>query len=290
MKRALDGAAGLARGALRGVADAARQLSLPLFGDAGPLVPPPAAPPGQRRHARIGAQVIEYELRRSRRRSIGFLIDGSGLRITAPRHTTLAEVDAALAEKAGWVLRKLDEWHEYVERREKSAIHWSFGERIPYLGTHLTLVRASESGAAASRRRACVVSDAHGLLAIWVPDPQADAVREVAQDWFKARARELFAERMPAFTERLGREPSRWGLSSARTRWGSCAPDGSIRLNWRLVHFPVKIVDYVIAHELAHLVHLNHSPRFWAKVEALMPDYREARRMLRDYPDDMLAH
>jgi predicted metal-dependent hydrolase len=327
MKRARDRAGQLANGAggaLRAAADAALQLALPLFGHtdghATPLLPPPTAAPGQRRHAMFGQRVIEYELRRSRRRSIGFLIDSGGLRITAPRHTPLAEVDAALSEKADWVLRKLDEWRTYVERRERSAIRWTFGERIPYLGGHLVLEPADEP-AGAARRKPCAVAYFSGqgvgdsvgdsvgdglgdglivdgatsardnALRIWLPPgAPADAVRDAAQDWLKARARDVFAERMPTYTARLGREPSRWGLSSARTRWGSCAPDGSIRLNWRLIHFPLAIVDYVIAHELAHLVHLNHGPRFWAKVESLMPDYREARQMLREYPDDMLTH
>jgi predicted metal-dependent hydrolase len=79
-------------------------------------------------------------------------------------------------------------------------------------------------------------------------------------------------------------------LSSARTRWGSCGPDGAIRLNWRLVHFPQQIIDYVVAHELAHLRELNHSPRFWDTVGQLFPDFDRARQWLRQFPDDMMAH
>jgi len=78
----------------------------------------------------------------------------------------------------------------------------------------------------------------------------------------------------------------RWSLSSARTRWGSCSADGSIRLNWRLVHFPLDIVDYVIAHELAHLRELNHGTRFWQIVGDLFPEYERARAWLRDFPED----
>jgi len=119
------------------------------------------------------------------------------------------------------------------------------------------------------------------------PNAAPEQLRDAVHAWLQARAREVFAQRLPLYARRLGREPRRWGLSSARTRWGSCGPDGSIRLNWRLVHFPLDVVDYVIAHELAHLEHLDHSPRFWATVQALLPEFEPARRRLRDFPDDL---
>ena len=90
---------------------------------------------------------------------------------------------------------------------------------------------------------------------------------------------------MQPFVQKLGRGPSRVSLNAARTRWGSCSRDGSIRLNWRLVQYAPELIDYVIAHELAHLTELNHSPRFWAQLEALMPDYRQWQRQLADTPD-----
>ena len=88
------------------------------------------------------------------------------------------------------------------------------------------------------------------------------------------------------FAREHGMRPTRWALSSARTRWGSCGADGAIRLNWRLMHFPPDIVDYVIAHELAHLRELNHGPQFWSTVGELFPDWQRARAWLRKLPDD----
>jgi predicted metal-dependent hydrolase len=110
-------------------------------------------------------------------------------------------------------------------------------------------------------------------------------MRDAVQSWLQQQARLLFAERIPVYAQRLGQGPVRWRLSSARTRWGSCSADGSIRLNWRLVHFPPDIVDYVIAHELAHLREMNHGPRFWATVGSLFPEFERARDWLRQAPD-----
>jgi len=105
----------------------------------------------------------------------------------------------------------------------------------------------------------------------------------------KRQARSLFAERLAHFERQHACVPVRWSLTSARTRWGSCSLGGHVRLNWRLIHCPVPVIDYVIAHELAHLEELNHGPRFWARVEVLYPDWRRARKVLRGYRlDDRL--
>jgi len=102
----------------------------------------------------------------------------------------------------------------------------------------------------------------------------------------KRQARSLFAERLAHFERQHACVPVRWSLTSARTRWGSCSPGGHVRLNWRLIHCPIPVIDYVIAHELAHLEELNHGPRFWARVEVLYPDWRRERKALRAYPLD----
>lgn len=260
-------------------ADAALQLTLPLF-DLPPAAPPASvrAPAGMR-STMLCEQPVHYELRRLRRRTIGFVIDDRGLRVTAPRWVPMGEIERALQEKARWILRKLVEWRDHEARRERVAIRWHDGATLRFLGTALTL--SVDPGARGVARDG-------DLLRVGLP-PRAgeEQLRDRVQSWLQARAREVFAERIPVFAERLGRTPSRWALSSARTRWGSCTPDGAIRLNWRLVHFPMEIVDYVIAHELAHLRELNHGPRFWSTVGELFPDFERARAWLRDFPDDM---
>lgn len=260
----------------RGAADAALQLTLPLFDSLPRIVNRPL--PG-RRIARLSDQYIDYELRRSRRRTIGFVVDDRGLTVTAPRWVTLGEIDDALVEKSGWIRRKLLEWRDYSTRRERLTIRWHDGATLPYLGRTLTM-RADP--------RACGHTRLDGdELRIALTEFSVEQLRERAQAWLRARATELFEERISHFAAILGQNPTRWSLSSARTRWGSCGPDGAIRLNWRLMHFPPMIVDYVVAHELAHLRELNHSPRFWATVELLYPDYRQSRDWLRGYPDDI---
>ena len=265
------------------IVDAALQLILPLFELPPPAVPaPPQSPargPNGLRSTLLREQPVQYELRRSRRRTIGFVIDDRGLRVTAPRWVPLAEVEGALQEKSDWILRKLVEWRAHAARRERLTVRWQHGAPLRYLGTTLTL--SLDPGSRGVTRDGA-------LLRVGLP-PHAgeEQLQDRVHGWLQARAREVFAERIPVFAARLGRAPARWTLSSARTRWGSCTPDGAIRLNWRLVHFPPEIIDYVIAHELAHLRELNHGPRFWATVGELFPGFEQARVWLRDFPDDM---
>jgi len=101
------------------------------------------------------------------------------------------------------------------------------------------------------------------------------------QSWLQREARRVFAERTAHFAAKLGVRVRRLALSSATTRWGSASADGSVRLHWRLIEHPLATIDYVVAHELAHLREMNHGPKFWAIVESVVPDYRASRARLR---------
>jgi predicted metal-dependent hydrolase len=102
------------------------------------------------------------------------------------------------------------------------------------------------------------------------------------QGWLQRQALALFEERCHLYAMQLGVSIRRLRLSSAQTRWGSASADGTVRLNWRLIHFALPTIDYVVAHELAHLREMNHSPAFWEVVRSVMPDYELRRGSLKD--------
>jgi predicted metal-dependent hydrolase len=121
------------------------------------------------------------------------------------------------------------------------------------------------------------------LLRIGLPHDAAPAqIRDAVHGWLQRQARRLFDERCALYAQRLGVRLRRITLSSATTRWGSASADGSIRLHWRLVHFTLPVVDYVVAHELAHLREMHHGPAFWEVVRSVIPDVEHARGALRD--------
>ena len=98
----------------------------------------------------------------------------------------------------------------------------------------------------------------------------------------QTEAQRVFTERLDHFAPKLGVRWRKLALSNAGTRWGTAHSDGTIRLNWRLIHFRLPVIDYVVAHELSHLRVMDHSPRFWDTVASVVPDYMHLRGQLKD--------
>jgi predicted metal-dependent hydrolase len=223
---------------------------------------------------------VQYTLKRSsKRRTIGFVINDAGLSVVAPKWVTVTQIEESIAEREDWIIRKTFEWQEFTKKRDSLRVEWGDGAKVRYLGAEIT-VRLDDS---AEVTKAGALFE-ENLLRIALP-PQAsdEQIKNRVESWLQLRAKIIFAERIPLYSQKLGSAPTKWALSSARTRWGSCAHDGSIRLNWRLVQFPLDIIDYVVAHELAHLKELNHGPDFWRTVGELFPDYEQKRRWLKQF-------
>jgi len=287
----------------------------------GPVARPalPAAPlpsllsPAEFRHPQanrevlLGDAVVAYALQRARRRTIGFTVGADGLSVRAPSWVTLGAVDAALRGKADWILRKLAETRERHERLQGDRVVWADGAELPYLGEPLRVVLdpghqfAGKGGALveleaasgpaatpsdeAAKPETPAVQGARRALHIGLPHSASPAqIRDAVQAWLMRDARRHFTERLNHFAPQLGVQWASLRLSSAQTRWGSAKSDGSIRLNWRLLHYRPAIIDYVVVHELAHLRVMDHSPRFWDTVATVVPDYADLRRHLRKEP------
>jgi predicted metal-dependent hydrolase len=240
--------------------------------------------PQANREIRLQDHHVAYALKRVRRRTIGFIVGTEGLAVNAPKWVGLADIEAALHEKGGWILRKLREQRERAQRQQQARVDWKDGTTIPFLGEPVIVVLDPRATGAVLN------GDAESLpgvprLMLHVGLPQACApeqIRDAVQSWLQRQARRIFEERCRHFAQQLGVRMTRLSLSSAQTRWGSASADGSIRLNWRLVHLPMSAIDYVVAHELAHLRHMDHSPRFWDVVRSVVPDYEVVRSGLKE--------
>lgn len=249
---------------------------LSLFDMAPEITPAEPGAPRSRRELLLGQHRIGYELKRARRRSIGFVVGPQGLRVSAPRWVPVTEIERALHHKGEWILRKLVEQRERQQRIQASRIEWLDGGTLPYLGATITLVLAPTE-------REVVWDEAQRQLRLPLAlGASAEQIRDLTQAWLQARAREDFLPRCHHFADKLGVTMKTLRLSSAQTRWGSASADGSIRLNWRLIHFAPAIIDYVVAHELAHLREMNHSPAFWDTVRSVLPDFERSRDALRE--------
>jgi hypothetical protein len=235
---------------------ALKQLRLPFD------VSPQPEKAGRDRQVQLAGEILSYKLVRARRRTIALFVDGNGIEARAPRHAAIAEIETFMREKERWIRRRL------AAPRRRSIV-WEAGTTLPWLGQSVTLALRPGGN---SIRLSC------GLLEVGLAD--GASLRERVLAWIRVQALALFRERVTALSHVLDLTVSGIGLSNAKTQWGSCSASGRIRLNWRLMLLPTHLVDYVVAHELAHRRELNHSVRFWDVVATLYPRYREARREL----------
>jgi hypothetical protein len=243
------------------------------------------AHPRANRSLRLGDAIVAYLFERAKRRTIGFVVGPDGLTVRAPRWTPIPEVEAALLEKAPWITRKLNETRERQARQTSARIEWRDGAVLPFLGLKIAVALDSShgfAGAGAQLEPAKEGCELH-ILRVGLPHSAApEQIKDAVQAWLMRQAKTHFTQRLDHFAPLVQVQWQQLRLSNASTRWGSARIDGSIRLNWRLVHFTPAVIDYVVVHELSHLRVMDHSPRFWDAVGAVVPDYASLRKQLKD--------
>lgn len=235
------------------------------------LVSPPVV---EQRSVQLAGKAITYTLKRSnKRRSIGLRIDDRGLTVNAPLRTSERWLHSVLQEKAHWVIDKLDNW----QAKKPAPPQWVDGETILYRGETFTL-RIIHSLFDAPPQL-------HGIQLI-VNISKTDnplAIEKIIMHWYRREALQLFTECVDHFAPLMNVVPREIKLSAARTQWGSCTTRGTVRLNWQLIKMPLHLIDYVVVHELAHLIEMNHSAAFWRVVGEVCPDYVKLRGELRKW-------
>jgi predicted metal-dependent hydrolase len=232
-------------------------------------VPPEAR--GATRLLLVGKSPLRYALTRAKRRTIALFAGPEGIEVRAPQRATIAEIESFIREKETWIRKRLAE-------PRPARFRWNNGAVLPWLGGALSVVlRPDASGVARAGAR------------LEIGTARGGAPREHALTWIRQQALVLFRERVDALSARSGLAASAVALSNAATQWGSCNAKGRILLNWRLMMFPLRLIDYVVVHELAHRRELNHSKRFWAIVASLCPEHaahrRELHRLARSLPE-----
>jgi predicted metal-dependent hydrolase len=224
------------------------------------------------RHVQLSTRVVPYWLRRTRRRTIGIVVDARGVSAAAPPGRRSPRSRRSSARRR-WVQKRLDE----VRREARAPFLWQEGARLPYLGRDVSLARTVWAGVRLAGQRLEVPALAF---------ESATRLRETVIEWLRRSALALYRERVAALHAHFGVPAPEVGLSNAASQWGSCTQTldgrGRVLLHWKLVHFEPRLVDYVVAHELAHLRHMDHSAAFWRLVESVFPDHKWARRELRE--------
>ncbi len=194
-------------------------------------------------------------------------VDEHGLTVSAPWRSSERRIVGVIRDAEAWVLKKLDVWSALPARAQS----WTQGDKVRYLGRDLSLDLTQDAIATLA-----TLQDGDRLQIALADPAHTDSVKAAVVKWYRRHAQSNFAGRISELAPRLGVPTPRLFLSSARTRWGSCNVKREVRLNWRLIQAAQSTIDYVIVHELAHLIEMNHSRRFWKIVASVAPHYREA--------------
>lgn len=211
------------------------------------------------------------KLIRSRRRSIGLMINANAeLIVRAPLHTPVHEIERLVSQKERWIN---DKQEIFRKRQPKAPKQFIEGEEFVVLGNKYPLRFVEDLP------KAIVLEDE--LLK--VHSAVVSNIEDHLNIWYRNLALETIRERVAFYAGMTGLSYSSIKVNEATTRWGSCSYKDTLNFTWRLIMAPMRVVDYVVVHELMHLKHMNHSARFWAEVAKVIPDYKSDERYLKDH-------
>ena len=233
----------------------------------------------ERGSVRFGDTTIEYQVRRShrRRKTVQVTIDGGGVQVLAPADMPSEHLQALVRKRAPWIVNHASE--ETVAATPKRFVS---GETLPYLGRNVCMVFKPGD------LRSPEIRFDHWQFNITVPpdlsgNERYERIRRAIVAWYRDKASTRLETSVRKWLPRFGGGTVPEVLvRDQRQRWGSCAPDGSLRFNWRVMMLKPALLDYIVVHELAHLTVRSHSADYWALVNRVMPDAPERRRKLRE--------
>ena len=235
--------------------------------------------PGESSRVQFGQTLLEYQIKRSNRRATVSIavVPEAGLVVTAPRRATKKRLDELVRQKGAWVVQRLKRRSDLpppLPEREFVS-----GETFKYLGRQYSLQvkLAAQAGDVRLHGAQLILTLKRGISEA----QKVAQARTVLISWYHARAAEYLPRRAAPWVAKLKLQAPQIIVADPEKRWGSATKSGKVRINWRILQAPVTLVDYVLVHELTHLIHEDHSQAFWASLGKVMPDYEERKKRLR---------
>jgi hypothetical protein len=222
---------------------------------------------------------FEWQIRRSaRRKTLSLCVyPDNRVIVSAPQKLSQRDIIGFVEKKSDWVRKKLDLNHEMQEKLPPRE--FNPGEKLLYLGEVYSLeVRERRHAGVSCKKDKILVS-----IRPWTPERlRALFVRRELIIWYAEMAQIKLIERVTHFMGRVGAKPTAVRVKDLRSRWGSCSTRGVLNFSWYIIMAPPPVLDYLVVHELCHLVHRNHSAEYWKLVETHLPGHREKRKWLRE--------
>lgn len=217
---------------------------------------------------------FQFEVIRTRRKkSASIQVEGDLVKVRVPKRLSDKAVRELITKRTPWIKTKLKELSDRPNIKPKKYIS---GETFPYLGKNyrLKVDRGSENSVS--------LKGGYFVTTISNNDNQQSTVRSLLEDWYQTHAEIQLRAKTLRLASIVGVTPTSISTKPYKSRWGSCSVSGDITYNWKIILAPHRIVDYVVIHELCHLLEHNHSPRYWKHVERHVSDWRDCRKWLTD--------
>ena len=219
----------------------------------------------------VNDKVISYRLERKKRKTVSIKItDDAELIVSAPLQLSSEKITDIVRDKAKWIISK-------IQLMEASKNKNDSIESLKLLGQNYKLNTYD------TQNKSIKVKFNSNEFQVYAPselENRGTYIREVLTKWYKAQASKIYKERTEYYSKMLKVHPNRITIKEQKTRWGSCSSKGNLNFNWRVIMAPIEVVDYLVLHELCHLIHMNHSKDFWNLVESILPNYKKYKEWL----------
>lgn len=219
---------------------------------------------------------ITYKIEYRKRKNITISVErDKTIIVKAPPNTSIEYIDKCVNQKRLWLYNKLNHSQKYKEKQTKEFIN---GSSVYYLGRHYKLEVVDDNSDGIYFRSKFYLSKNSLQLA-----------EQLLQSWYRSKAEEKIRPKIRYFAENLGVQYNSLMITDMKYRWGSCTPKNNINFNWRLIKAPSFVIDYIVVHELTHLIETNHTKKFWDIVSIQLPNYQKAKEWLKDF-GELLDH
>lgn len=220
-------------------------------------------------------KIYKYTIVRSKRKSVAISVnEDKKIVVKIPPYFPAAEVERLVAGKAEWIAKKYEE--AAIEQKSRPVHEFKTGEEFYYRGKPLMLNLIVNT----DRKRIMVKKQAGKLLVVSFSS-EKEVIKEAIIRWYREQAREILTDKTTYFQRFVGEPVGEIRIKEQKSRWGSCSGKGNLNFNWKIIMAPDEIIDYLVVHELCHLLHMNHSKEFWSSVEAILPDYKIREKWLK---------
>jgi len=234
--------------------------------------------------------MVNYTLTRSNRKTAAIYIRSGSVEVRAPLRMPKRDIDRFVLEKEHWILKNLSTQQSQAQKKESFVV--DYGSFITFRGKQYPVIQDAEPSSCQRQRsgqRDSVRAGFDEEVFYMPPGLSPEQIKSTCIQLYKMLAKAHISKRVSYFSSQMGVMPSAIKINSAMRRWGSCSSQKSLNFSWRLIMADDSVIDYVVVHELSHIKQMNHSARFWAVVESVLPDYRESKIKLKELQHQLSA-